>query len=256
MTFGFRDRLFRIWYWYISRADKNAEILFMNYGFSEPGNRIPLDENNEPDRYSIQLYHHLACATELKNRDIVEIGCGRGGGLSYIAKAFSPATAVGIDLDAGAVAFCKRHYATEGLSFRQGNAMDLRLESNSCDAVFNVESSHRYPDMKAFLGEVSRILRPGGSFLFTDFRYDHEMEELKRDLEGSGLAVRKERCINPEVLAALELDDERKRKLVKKLVPRFLHRIALNFAGTVGSKTWRLFASRKYIYFSFVMQKP
>jgi ubiquinone/menaquinone biosynthesis C-methylase UbiE len=256
MKINFRDRLFRIWYWYVNRADKNAEILFMNYGYSEPGNTVPLDEINEPDRYSVQLYHHLASEAEIKNKDIAEIGCGRGGGLFYIAKTFSPATAVGVDLDALAVAFCKSHYNTEGLSFQQGDAQALRLADNSRDVVFNVESSHRYPDMKAFLREVYRILRPNGYFLFTDFRYDHEMDELKRDLEASGLTVRKERCINPEVLAALERDDERKRKLVKKLVPGFLHRIAFNFAGTIGSNTYNLFASRKYIYSSFVMQKP
>ena len=26
------DAFFRIWYWYISKVDKNAEITFMNYG--------------------------------------------------------------------------------------------------------------------------------------------------------------------------------------------------------------------------------
>ena len=99
MKFNFRESLFQIWYWYVNKLDKNAEILFMNYGFSDKDQVIPMDKQNEPDRYSIQLYHHLARATEIKNKDIVEIGCGRGGGLSYIVKNFSPTTAIGIDLD-------------------------------------------------------------------------------------------------------------------------------------------------------------
>ena len=84
MRFNFRESMFRIWYRYVNNIDKNAEILFMNYGYSDNDQEIPMDEQNEPNRYSIQLYLLLVCATEIKNKDIVEIGCGRGGGLSYI----------------------------------------------------------------------------------------------------------------------------------------------------------------------------
>ena len=255
MKFNFRESLFRIWYWYVNKLDKNAEILFMNYGYSDKDQEVPLDEQNEPNRYSIQLYHHLASATDIKNKDIIEIGCGRGGGISYITKNFSPASAKGIDLDKQAISFCNRYYSLNGLSFLQGDAQNLSLENNTCDVVINVESSHRYPDMSAFLGEVSRILRPKGYFLFTDFRYDYEIEDLRKELELSGMSVLKERFINEEVVAALELDDARKRKLVKRLTPKVLHKIALNFAGAIGSETYNQFASRKYVYFSYVLKK-
>ncbi len=255
MKFNFRERIFKIWYWYVNKVDKNADILFMNYGFSDKDQGIPLDEQDEPNRYSIQLYHHLVCTAEIKNKDIVEIGCGRGGGLFYITKNLSPASAKGVELDKQAVSFCNRHYSLDGLMFLNGDAQNLSLENNSCDVVINVESSHRYPDMKAFLGEVSRILRPDGYFLFTDFRSDYEIEDMKKELELSGMSVLKERLINKEVVAALELDDERKRKLVKKLIPKILHKTALNFAGTIGSETYNRFLSHKYIYFSYILKK-
>lgn len=255
MKFNFRESMFKIWYWYVNKVDKNAEILFMNYGYSDDKQEIPLDDQNEPNRYSIQLYHHLTCEIEIKNKDIVEIGCGRGGGLSYITKNFSPATAKGIDMDKLAISFCNRNYTLDNLSFLHGDAQNLSLENNSCDVVINVESSHRYPNMEAFLGEVSRILRPNGYFLFTDFLYDYEIENLKKELELSGMTVLKERFINQEVIAALELDDQRKRQLVKKLTPKLLHKIALNFSGTIGSETFNQFTSHKYIYFSYILKK-
>ena len=255
MEINFRESMFRIWYRYVNNIDKNAEILFMNYGYSDKDQMILMDEQNEPNRYSIQLYHHLACETEIKNKDIVEIGCGRGGGLSYITKNFSPASALGVDLDKQAILFCKNHYALDKLSFFQGDAQNLCLENNTFDVVINVESSHRYPNMEAFLGEVFRILRPNGYFLFTDFRYDNEYEDIKKELELSGMSVLKERFINQEVVAALELDDERKRKLIEKLIPKILRKIALNFGGVIGSETYNQFASRKYIYFSYVLKK-
>jgi ubiquinone/menaquinone biosynthesis C-methylase UbiE len=253
---GIREWVFRVWYWYLNNIDKNAEVLFMNYGYSNPDIPVSFDPKDEPNRYSAQLYHLLGSAADLKNKHIAEIGCGRGGGLSYIVKTFSPATALGVDLDKRAAKFCKKHHNLKGLSFVQGDAQNLYfLKDNSVDAVLNVESSHRYPNMDSFLKEVHRILRPGGYFLYTDFRYDWEMPELKQQLAASGMIILKDVMITDNVIEALDADDPRKRILVKKLIPRFIHKIALNFAGTVGSKTYDQFVSHKYEYYHFVMQK-
>jgi len=255
MKFNLREWLFRIWYWYVSNIDKNAEVLFMNYGYSCPQQNVDLHPNDEANRYSIQLYHHLAANVDLHNKSILEIGSGRGGGLSFVANNFPLKSALGVDLNKRAAQFCNNHYDVEGLSFVQGDAQNLDIPNESFDAILNVESSHRYPDFKAFLSEVKRILKPGGHFLYTDFRYDHEMDELKKDLEQTGLTKVNEEIITHKVVKALELDDERRRKLVKKLAPGFLHNLALNFAGAIGSETYNQFATRKYEYFSYVFRK-
>lgn len=59
MKYNFRESMFRIWYWYVNKVDRNADILFMNSGFSDKDQEIPLDEQNESNRYSIQLNHYL-----------------------------------------------------------------------------------------------------------------------------------------------------------------------------------------------------
>jgi ubiquinone/menaquinone biosynthesis C-methylase UbiE len=250
-----RETFFRLWYWYVSKIDKKGEVLFMNYGYHDKNQQITLEAQNEPNRYSIQLYHYLASTVDIENKDLVEVGCGRGGGLAYIAQNFSTASAAGVDLNKLAISFCQRHYNIKGLTFLQGDAQKLELKSSTYDIVLNVESSHRYQDMTMFLGEIFRILRPGGHFLFADFRYDHQMEELQKELESSGLIIVKEAIINQEVTAALELDDMRKRQLIRNLIPKVLHNIALNFAGTIGSDTYNKFISNKYIYFSYVLKK-
>jgi len=250
-----REWIFRIWYWYINKSDKNAEILFMNYGHADTSPGILLDSRDESNRYSIQLYHYLANAIELQNKDIYEVGCGRGGGLDYIARQFSPASAMGIDLDRRAINFCKHHYSLENLSFLHGDAQKLPMDNKSCDVVINVESSHRYPDIKLFFESVFRILRSGGYFLFTDFRYDFEIPLLQEELQSSGLSLIKEEFITQQVVTALDLDDGRRRMLVEKLTPRFLHKTALDFAGAIGSETYNKFVSRKYVYFNYIFQK-
>jgi len=147
----------------------------MNFGYHDQDGLMTTDEKSEPDKYSLQLYLHLISSVETENKDIVEIGCGRGGGLSHIARNFPIASALGIDLNKRAVRFCNLHYKIDGLTFVRGEDQKLGLENNSCDIVINVESSHCYQNMTLFLKEVFRILRPGGYFRLTDFRYGHEM---------------------------------------------------------------------------------
>lgn len=61
----------------------------MNFGYSDKQQRVVLDEQSEPNRYPMQLYHHLTSEVEIHNRDI-EVGCGRGGGLHYIIEISHP----------------------------------------------------------------------------------------------------------------------------------------------------------------------
>ena len=250
-----RSLMFRIWYWYINKVDKEADILFMNYGYEDPNMEVSLDEQDEADRYSIQLYHRLASTVDLKSKEIVEIGCGRGGGLAYITKTFSPSGALGIDLDSRAANFGNKHYHLEGLKFMQGDAQNLPLDDNSYDVVINVESSHRYPDFKSFLSEVSRILKPDGYFLFTDFRYHYEMDDFKEAIGSLGLHLLEEININQNVADALKLDSVRREDLVQKLAPKILHKTALNFAGALGSETYNQILSGEYVYFMYIFQK-
>ena len=253
---GLRNAMFKAWYWYVNKADKNAEVLFMNYGYHDPQEKVELSEEDESNRYSVQLYHRLARTVDVKDKDIVEVGCGRGGGLSYIANSFQPKTALGIDLDSIAAKFATDFYKHKSLSFAQGDAQNLvMIPDASKDIVFNIESSHRYPNMDAFLSEVDRVLKPGGYFLITDFRYPNEMEEFHSQVNKLNFKKFDEQIINENVVAALECDTPRREGLVKRLTPKMLHKTALNFSGTVGSETFNQIKNGDYTYFVYCYQK-
>ena len=63
-----KNIFFKFWYWYLSFIDKNADIIFMNYGYSKDNNKIELEETDEKNRYSIQLYHLVATGVDIKER--------------------------------------------------------------------------------------------------------------------------------------------------------------------------------------------
>jgi ubiquinone/menaquinone biosynthesis C-methylase UbiE len=248
--------IFRALYWYLNKLDKEKQLTFMNYGFSENGEKIKLDPEDEKNRYCVQLYHHLCQLADIDNKDIVEVGSGRGGGMAYIAKTWNPSSMIGVDLAKGAVAFSNNHHARPNLRFIAGNAQQLPLKDNSCDVLLNVESSHRYLLPESFLGEVKRVLRPGGFFLFTDFRLAEKWPVMLNILERSGLNLIFESDVTQNVLDSLDKDSERRIELVKRFVPKILQKEILNFTGAKGTETYNAFHTRRFIYKTLKMQKP
>lgn len=251
----FKNILYKIWYWYISTVDKNAEVIFMNYGYSKDNHKIKLDKNDEKNRYSAQLYNLVATGINIKGKDILEVGCGRGGGLSYINQNLSPRLATGIDLNSKAIKFCNKHYSENNATFFQANAQELPFENETFNAVLNVESSHRYPQAELFFNEVYRVLKPGGYFLIADFRYSYNIEKLEIQLKNSKLQIEKKQNITANVLEALELATPDRELLIKKIVPGFLQDLARNFAATTGSATYNKFLTGKFIYKYYILKK-
>ena len=84
-----------------------------------------------------------------------------------------------------------RHRLAAGLAFVCGDAQSMPFPA-SFDAVVNIESSHCYESMDAFLAEVCRVLRPGGQFFFADLRSVDGVETLREQFDACGLTLEKE----------------------------------------------------------------
>lgn len=252
-----RKFLWKRWYQYLAGTKTRKPWTFMNYGYESIGNplAIGLEGQDEPDRYSIQLYHELVGSVELAGKDVLEVGSGRGGGASYLQRYFKARQMVGLDFSSKAVAFCSAYHQVPGLLFRQGDAEDLPFPDASLDVVINVESSHCYGNLEAFFSEVRRVLRPGGSFLHTDFRGNDKIESWRKLLETSGMKMIQSREITGNVLAALDADNDRKMKLIEETVPKLLVKSFLDFAGMKGSTVYEYFRTREMQYFLFVLKK-
>lgn len=253
--FAYRHLFFKFWYRLISMLDKNAEVIFMNFGYHSEGNNLQLTPAEEANRYSIHLYHQLVCNWDIRQKDLLEVGCGRGGGLAYINRQFAPAKAVGMDLDKLAIRFCRKHHQENGLAFLAGNAHQLPFEDNSFDCIINVESSHRYENVRQFFQEVHRVLRPNGMFLVTDFRRDFMLEKFHNDIRSTGLILEGHEDISQNVIRAIELDDDRRRDLVTRIAPSFLRKLAMEFAGVKESDVYRNLVSGGWVYVNYFMRK-
>nr|WP_244646112.1 class I SAM-dependent methyltransferase [Bradyrhizobium campsiandrae] len=245
------------WYSLLSNLDRDAAIRFLNYGYASlDGAQIALQAVDEPDRYAIQLYHHVVSGTAIEGKDVLEVGCGRGGGASYIARYLGPKSYTGLDICKPAIRFNKARYADQGnLAFRLGNALSLPFADESFDVVVNVESAQHYGDMGRFLDEVHRVLRPGGAFLMACFEDPSKDVYPRQSLARSRLHLVSEDDITANVARALEFDGARRTALAAEIVPRLLRGVSHEFAGIPGTQLHASFADGSCPYYCFTCRK-
>jgi SAM-dependent methyltransferase len=231
---------------------------FMNYGYfdAEPSVRPVLASADWEEFYPICLYHRVASRIDLTDLEVLEVGSGRGGGAFYVKRYLGAKRVLGVDISHSAVALCRRVHRIEHLEFRQGDAQALPVADASFDVVLNVESAHCYRSFDGFLGEVWRVLRPGGHFLYADLHQADSAPEFERAVVASGLKVLERADISAGVVAALALDSDRRKRWSMENAPSFIQRSVQAFVGVAGTRVPNALARGSTIYLAYVIRKP
>ena len=251
-----RKAIWKFWYPFLTRRLTPEEVLFLNYAFeTEPPLGLPLDPADEPHRACIQLYHHVATQVDLRGKHVLEVSCGHGGGASYLTRTLQPARYTGLDLNSTGIRFCRHRHRVAGLDFVQGDAGNLHFADASFDAVINVEASHCYPDFPRFLAEVARVLKPGGHFLYADFRFADGLANWEQALAAAPLQLVNFRVINAEVRRGLDRNSARSQDLLARHLPKFLHSLGRDFAGIQGSRIYTALQRNELSYRSYCYAK-
>jgi ubiquinone/menaquinone biosynthesis C-methylase UbiE len=232
-----------------------GDITTNNYGYAPAA-----DTGRE--RFQLQLYAELfgllqASAALPPALRLVEISCGRGGGLKHLASRLPAGSlALGIDFSANALDFCRKNHCD--LCFLRAHALQLPFADASVDIVLNVEASHAYGNDRAFFAEVARILRPGGRMLFADYRLRRKLPRLQKQMRAVGLQG-EWHDITANVVQSCELDAARRRQAIKRSTPWY-YRLLLagnfkRYAGLPNSVTFRRFQSGERLYFMTCLSK-
>jgi ubiquinone/menaquinone biosynthesis C-methylase UbiE len=140
---------------------------------------------------------------------ILDVGCGTGRLLRATATRFPGARLDGVDAAEGMI---KQASAAlpEGVQirFQQATAEALPFADRSFDLIFSTMTFHHWADQQKSIGEVRRVLAPGGRWLLADIVAGglmlvalrlarigrvHKRSELDRMLAAAGLGVVAER---------------------------------------------------------------
>ena len=103
---------------------------------------------------------------------ICDIGCGCGRNLLYSSNFAS--SLIGVDLSVESLAFAKEFVKSDKLILKQGNNLDIPLNSEIADLVISDGVCHHTGDTLMAFSECVRILKPGGKLylaVYKKFRY-------------------------------------------------------------------------------------
>ena len=126
----------------------------------------------------------LRVATPTPGATVVDIGCGAGMDLMLAASAVGPnGHAIGIDMTEAMAERARTSARALGFAqvdVRAGDALDPPVDSESVDFVISNGVLNLTPDKRQAFGEVFRILKPGGQFLYGDIIVASELSESIR----------------------------------------------------------------------------
>jgi len=180
------------------------------------------EKNESLERRQINLTDFcIAQLASLKDKRILEVGCGNGIQSIYIANTFSPLETIGIDLNAENINLA-RHLEHEGnrVIFYVDDAHKLEnIADNSIDTVICIESAFHYAEKELFLAQIYRVLKYEGEFVIADilsrsykkryllrnwkkkmFFYHWTLDQYVKSFHQSGLEVEKTFDITPDII--------------------------------------------------------
>jgi ubiquinone/menaquinone biosynthesis C-methylase UbiE len=124
------------------------------------------------DQYHFEKLHHLLELIhfdEWKGKDVLDVGCGAGVEVVRFARAGARVT--GVDIAESAIALARQNLAHQGLSARLevADGEHLPFGDASFDLVFAHGVVQYTGDDRAMVGEIHRVLRPGGLAVFQGY---------------------------------------------------------------------------------------
>jgi len=121
---------------------------------------------------NIRVIEQLFPYLDLKGiQTVLEIGCGVGMLCDHLSQVYDM-NVVGIDVDPEQIKIAKKHYSNNHkLSFSVKTATSLPFDNSTFDMILSFKVIHHISDWESVLNEVSRVLRPKGIFVFSDFSY-------------------------------------------------------------------------------------
>lgn len=124
-------------------------------------------------RAAEEMCQRVCAAADIGDwQHILDVGCGFGGSIASLNERFANMHLTGINIDARQIERARATIQPANnniLEFVHGNAMELPFADASFDVVMAVECIFHFPDRERFFVEASRVLKPHGILVVSDF---------------------------------------------------------------------------------------
>jgi len=119
-----------------------------------------------------RLYQRYRFALQFcKDKEVLEVACGGGMGLGYLAK--EAKKVIGGDLDKEILKYALKHYeGRDKIEIREFDAQNLPFEDKSFDVVIFYEAIYYLAKPEKFVSEAHRVLKDNGVLLICTVNKD------------------------------------------------------------------------------------
>ncbi|CAF1362467.1 unnamed protein product [Adineta steineri] len=234
------DRL-SLWYKQISSIYTNIdELQFMNWGYAD------LDEHTDDNTgyYSKKLYQQVLANVTFTDRNILEVGCGRGAGAAWCVRTYAPRSYVGTDPSRDVINLCQQCYSTTPrLSFMIADPeTHLPLQNESMNVVLSIETTNLFDEreaVKKFVDEITRVLTPNGYFLWCGLcNVDGSSVLIDYLIANNAFIIKEKVNITRNVLHALDIQRNSHADFIERYIQPADQEYCRLFAGLPGTQLY------------------
>lgn len=152
---------------------------------NKTGERVIVDEYSS-SRSEFFIYQcHLAtyqfAIPYVKNKKVLEFGCGSGYGSHYLSKYCSDITAV--DISESAIKYANEHYSNENLTYRKIQNIErepLSFSDETFDVIISFQVIEHIAKEQKYLSELSRVLKKGGTLIIATPDKTHRLFSFQK----------------------------------------------------------------------------
>jgi demethylmenaquinone methyltransferase/2-methoxy-6-polyprenyl-1,4-benzoquinol methylase len=99
----------------------------------------------------------------------LDLACGTGDITRMLARRYPTGNVTGLDLTPEMLAIAEKRTDNPAITYIEGSMAELPFETASLDIVTGGYALRNAPDLNQAIGEIARVLRPGGQAAFLDF---------------------------------------------------------------------------------------
>ena len=120
-----------------------------------------------------------------EKQSFLEVGCGNGAVCKHVVKKYL-LNVTGVDIDPEQIQLAQENSDdTPDIQFSVVDATKLPFQDNDFDIVLSFGVMHHISNWLNALGEIRRVLKPGGYFIYYDLIYSEPIARFGRSFKHS-----------------------------------------------------------------------
>jgi ubiquinone/menaquinone biosynthesis C-methylase UbiE len=172
-----------------------------NHGYFD--DKYILKEEDKDFPYQIISYLNLLDNINIKNKNILDIGCGFGRG-TYILKTYLNCNITGTDINNNFIQHASNKY--KKVTFIVDDFLNTKLKENEYDIIVSNCSSHFFYDKDNFYLNLIKVLKDNGIVLITDIFTKDSINILENKLSKNNLKIKEKIDISNQTIKSMEYD--------------------------------------------------